>query len=84
MNASGYPVAFEASAEDLERRALTCRMYERRPYPKLPTTNFDDTVLLRKWVQSILYIALSDHSQMSDDVDRGGPEHVIVCVGQGL
>jgi len=46
--------------------------------------HLNDTVLSGSRVQSILDIALSNHSKMSDDIDRRRPQHVIVDVRERL
>ena len=55
------------------------------PHPK-PTqpTYLDNAVLLGRGVERVLDVALSNDTQVPDDVDGGGTKHVVVCVGQGL
>jgi hypothetical protein len=46
--------------------------------------DLDDAVLLRVGVERVLDVALSDDTEMTDDVDGGSTEHVVVGVGEGL
>ncbi|GKT92902.1 LOW QUALITY PROTEIN: hypothetical protein Ct61P_10752 [Colletotrichum tofieldiae] len=46
--------------------------------------DLDNAVLPGKGVQGILDVALSDNTQVADDVDSRGTKHVVVFVGQGL
>ena len=57
-----------------------------RDLAQVTNTNpyLDDTILLRGRIQCVLDIAFTNHTKVSNDVDRGSPEHVVVGVGEGL
>ena len=44
----------------------------------------DDTIFLGGRIQCVLDIAFTNHTKVTNDVDRGSPEHVVVGVGEGL
>lgn len=44
----------------------------------------DDAILLRSWIQRVLYITFTDHTKVADDVYRGCTEHVVVGIGERL
>ena len=44
----------------------------------------DNAVLARSGIKCILDIALADHPEMTNDVDRRRPQHVIVLVRERL
>ena len=46
--------------------------------------HLNDAILLRGWIQRVLYIALADHTKVANDVYRGCSEHVVVGVGECL
>ena len=81
IKARGYPVAFEARAEDLDRRAFTCGKVCNPA--QVVNVNFylDNAVFLRSRVQRVLDITFADHAKVANHIDRGGPEHVIVGIG---
>ena len=46
--------------------------------------DFNDTVVETVGLQSVLDVALSYDSQMSDDLDGGGSEHVVLLIAESL
>ena len=36
------------------------------------------------WIEGILYVTFAHDPQVSDDLDGGRPQHVVLYVGQGL
>ena len=49
-----------------------------------PGVDLDDTVLPRVGVQRVLDVALSDDTEMANDLQSSGPQHVVLVVRQGL
>ena len=44
------------------------------------TSNLNDTILLRYRIQRILNIALANDTQVPNDVDSRGPQHIVIGV----
>lgn len=85
IKARGYPVAFEARAEDRDKRALTYREHvSNRHNTKLPSTDFDYAVFLRDRVKRILNVAFTNDTKMTDDVNCSCTKHVIICIRKCL
>ena len=47
-------------------------------------TDLDDAVFLRGWVKSILNVTLANNTKMSDNVDGGRSQHIIISIREGL
>jgi hypothetical protein len=77
-------VAFEASAEERDRRALTYLNVSTMLIGLNNETNLNDAVFLRGRIQGILNIALANNTKMTNDIDGSRPEHVVVGVGERL
>jgi hypothetical protein len=54
------------------------RIYEKE------RANLDDAVLAGDWIEGVLNVTLADDTEMTDDVDGRGPEHVVVLVRESL
>jgi hypothetical protein len=73
----------------LEARALRCQGRQRVAEESLPgsretSIHLDNSVVSAVGIQGVLHIALSDHTDVSDDLDRSGSKHVVFVVGKSL
>ena len=73
IKARGYPVAFEASAEERDNRAFTYQKAILALFVLVACvmTDLDDAILLRRGVERILDIAFTHDAQVPNDVDGG-------------
>lgn len=46
--------------------------------------HLDNTIFLRSRIQSVLNITLAHDTEMSNDIDGGGPKHVVITIREGL
>ena len=67
-----------------ESQGVTGGLGRERRRSRETSVDFDDAVFLRVRVEGVLNVALSDDSQVSNNVDGGGTEHVVIGIGQGL
>lgn len=77
-------MAFEASADERDRRALTFLNVSTMLIGLDDETNLDDAVFLRDRIQGILNIALANNAKMTNDIDGSRSEHVVVGVRERL
>lgn len=77
-------MAFEASADERDRRALTYPNINTMHIGKKGEINLNDAVLLRGRIQRILNIALANDTKMTNDIDGSCSEHIVVGVRERL
>lgn len=46
--------------------------------------DLDDSVVESVWLQSVLDVTLTNNTEMANNLDSGGTEHVVLLVAQGL
>lgn len=80
MNASGYPVAFDAKADERERRAFTWSIFNTNGPDITTTTHFNDAVLTGRRIECILNVAFTNDAKMTNNVDGGSAKHVVIRV----